>query len=69
MQLQTLIQQFDIKLCWKHPENDMFLWAQEYEQHLGPGRSGLGDLTQPCEPRPGETCLACGRQWPRMDLN
>ena len=63
MQLQTLIQQFeeDIKLCWHHPENDMLLWAQEYEQHGN--LHGLGDLTKPCEPRAGETCPACGRQW------
>jgi hypothetical protein len=52
--------QDDYKECWKHPDNEMYHWALDMEQHHA--QHGLGDLSKPCEPQlPGEQCPACGR--------
>lgn len=54
--------------CWKTPGHEMLLWAQEWERdksHNDPKGHGMGDLTKPCQPKPGETCPACGITWSR----
>lgn len=58
--MQTINEEY--KLCWKHPNNEQFHWAQQVES-LG-GHHGLGDLNKPCEPlAPGKECPACGRRF------
>jgi hypothetical protein len=62
--LTKFAEEFNLKnpdLCWRHPNSDMFAWAQKCQQQgIDPG---MGDLTQPCRPRPGNTCPACGKIW------
>ena len=48
--------------CWKSPNNEMYIWAKEWEAS-GRYSHGLGNLDQPCEPKPGQTCPACGIEW------
>lgn len=50
--------------CWKIRGNDMFEWALEWELSTGNQNHGLGDLSIGCDFAPGETCPACGQQWP-----
>jgi hypothetical protein len=62
--LKIFTEQFNLKnpdLCWKHPNSDMLAWANDQERRDRP--HGMGDLTEPCTPRPGETCPACGIHW------
>lgn len=50
--------------CWKQPDHEMLDWALEWELNTGNKHHGLGDITKPCIPVPGETCPACDKEWP-----
>lgn len=65
-ELKSFIEEFNQSNpspCWKTPGNEMRVWAEEWERNLGNRNHGLGDLNQPCPPKPGETCPACGIKW------
>jgi hypothetical protein len=49
--------------CWLSADHEMRLWAEDRERR-GQYGHGLGDLNKySCEPKPGETCPACGIHW------
>ena len=66
-ELKSFIDDFNrvnLSPCWKRPGHEMRLWAEEWERSRGNRNHGLGDLRQHlCDPRPGETCPACGIHW------
>jgi hypothetical protein len=49
--------------CWKSPGHEMRAWAEEWEKEIGNQGHGLGDLSQPCQAKPGEICPACDKEW------
>ncbi len=50
----------NIEHCWRHPKNEMYQWAKQWELELGNRHHGLGDLNKPCPSLPpGTTCYAC----------
>ena len=49
--------------CWKTPGDEMRSWAEKWEEEVGDRGHGLGDLSQPCQTKPGEICPACGKEW------
>ena len=64
--LKSLVDDFNQRCpspCWKTPGHEMLDWAREWELEKQNDGHGLGDLNKPCQPKPGETCPACGITW------